>query len=373
MSVGEVLRRTVDTLVGTSPGAPAGCVLGVDLDGVRTVAAAGSASPELADAPMRRETAHDLASVTKVVGTTTALHRLASERQLDVDAPVVQLVPGFGGSRDTSIRDLLLHRAGLWEWQPLYLAPETADDPFATVDALPLRHPPGREHHYSDLGFMTLGRVVVAVAGAPLEAAIRELVGEPLGLGHLGYGPADGDLATSGSGDDVERRMVADGEPYPVLWSDRGFAWRTGAIRGAANDGNCFHAFGGIAGHAGLFATIDDVLDVAAALSRADHHPALWEPATTADFFAAGPDPEQALGWRRDELTVAGERLPLLWHPGFTGTAVGFVPGRGIALAMLTNRLLAADPQPTATHWQAALDALATILGTREIEHHDDE
>jgi CubicO group peptidase (beta-lactamase class C family) len=368
MSTIDLLRRTADDLTASAPGAPPGCVLGVDLDGVRTVVAAGTASPELHEAPMRREIVHDLASVTKAVGTTTALHRLASEGQLDLHAPVVQLVPSFGGSRDTSIRDVLRHRAGLWEWQPLYLAPGVADDPFAAVDALPLRYSPGQERHYSDVGFLTLGRVVVAAAGAPLETAIRQLVAEPLGLDRLGFGPVDGDVATSAVGDDTERRMVATGEPYPVLWNDHGFSWRTDPIRGVAHDGNCFHAFDGVAGHAGLFAPLDELLDVGAALSRADEDPSLWHPEVTAEFFAAGPDPEQALGWRRAEFTVDGEPtpLPMLWHPGFTGCTVGFVPGRNIAVALATNRLLAADPQPTALHWQRALDALATILSTQE-------
>lgn len=366
MSAVETLRRAADDLLAPSPGAPPGCVIGVDLGGIRTVVAAGTASPELPGAQMHRETLHDLASVTKVVGTTTALHRLASERQLDLDAPVVRLVPGFGGSPATSVRDLLRHRAGLWEWQPLYLSPDVTDDPYAVIDSLPLRYAPGQERHYSDLGFLTLGRVLAAAAGAPLPAAVRQLVTDPLGVQRLGFGPVGGDVATSAHGNAVERRMVASGDPYPVLWDDDRFPWRTGHIRGTVNDANCFHAFGGVAGHAGLFGGIDEVLDVAAALSRADDDPALWDPVVTADFFAAGPDPEQALGWRRRSLVVDGEVLPLLWHPGFTGTAVGFVPGRRVAVALLTNRLLAEAPQPTETHWQRALDALASTLSMEE-------
>jgi serine-type D-Ala-D-Ala carboxypeptidase len=365
MSAHEVVRAAADAIVAPDVAAPAGCVIGVDIDGTRTVAAAGLAAPERPDgAPMHRGIRHDLASVTKVVGTTTALHRLASMRELSFDDPVVRFVPGFGGAADTSLRDLLQHRSGLWEWQPLYLAP--GRDPFATIDALPLRYAARTERHYSDLGFMTLGRVIETAAGAPLDVALRELVVRPLGLRTLGFGPVDGEVATSSLGDETERRMVATGHPYPVLWSDDGFAWRTEPVNGVANDGNCFHAFGGVAGHAGLFGSVDDLLDVAAALSRADDDPELWDPAVTADVFAAGPDPEQALGWRRRDLVVQGERMPLLWHPGFTGCAVGFVPGRGIAVAFASNRLLAQEPQPTDVHWRRALDALASILSTQE-------
>lgn len=362
MSAHEILSAAAEIVVAPGVAAPAGCVIGVDLDGERSVATAGLAAPEL-DAPMRRATRHDLASVSKVVGTTTALHRLASMGELSLDRPVMTLVPSFGGAADTTIRDLLQHRAGLWEWQPLYLAPDA--NPFDALDALPLRYPPRAGRHYSDLGFITLGRVVEVVAGVPLDAAVGELVTRPLGLRTLGYGPVEGDVATSATGDDAERNMVATGHPYPALWRDEGFAWRSTPLKGSVNDGNCFHAFEGVAGHAGLFGSIDDLLDVAAALSRADDDE-LWNPDVTADVLAAGPDAEQALGWRRRELVVGGEPLPLLWHGGFTGCAVGFVPGRRIAVAFASNRLLAPEPQPTDFHWRHALDALASILSTQE-------
>ncbi|WP_448808862.1 serine hydrolase domain-containing protein [Agromyces bauzanensis] len=364
MTARATLLAAAEAVVAPDVSAPAGCVIGIEVDGERTVATAGLAAPERGGAPMRRSTRHDLASVSKVVGTTTALHRLASMGELSFDHPVVEFVPSFGGAADTSIRDLLQHRAGLWEWQPLYLAPDS--DPFDAMDALPLRYPPRAERHYSDLGFITLGRVVAAVAGMPLGAAVDELVARPLGLRTLGYGPVDGDVATSAMGDDAERRMVATGHPYPVFWPADAFAWRTAPVNGVADDGNCFHAFGGVAGHAGLFGSIDDLLDAATALSRADDDTELWNPAITADVFAAGSDPGQALGWRRRELLVRGERLPLLWHPGFTGCAVGFVPGRSIAVAFASNRLLATEPKPTDVHWRHALDALASILSTQE-------
>ncbi|MFP3786476.1 hypothetical protein, partial [Burkholderia sp. SIMBA_024] len=72
--------------------------------------------------------------------------------------------------------------------------------------------------------------------------------------------------------------MVATGEPYPILTSRRHFAWREEEITGAANDGNCFHAFGGIAGHAGLFSTADDLLTLGTALAAPAQHADLWNP-----------------------------------------------------------------------------------------------
>ena len=160
--------------------------------------------------------------------------------------------------------------------------------------------------------------------------------------------------------------MVTTGKPHPVLWGDDGFPWRTGPIRGSVNDGNCAHAFSGVAGHAGLFSNVDGMLDVAMALSTAEEFPSMWDPGVTADFFAAGPDAEQALGWRRGEILIDDAPRTLLWHPGFTGTAVGFVPGAGLAVAFAANRLLAAQPETTTVLWQRVLAAVAQILREQE-------
>lgn len=361
-----ILQHLADTMVLPSPHAPAGCVLGMEVAGVRTVVTAGAASPELSPR-MERSTLFDLASVSKVLGTTTCLHRLAGMRLLDVDTPVRRLIPSFGGADSTTVRDLLQHRGGLWDWQPLYLAPGGQENPFRVIDGLPLRYDPGKERHYSDLGFMTLGRVVEVVAAVPLAVAVRELVADPLALGPFSYGPVSGtSIATSGLDDRVERRMVATGEPHPVLWGDHGFSWRTGPIRGTVNDGNCAHAFSGVAGHAGLFSNVDGLLDVAVSLSTAENNPSMWDPGVTADFFAAGPDVEQALGWRRGEILLDDAPRTLLWHPGFTGTAVGFVPGAGLAIAFAANRLLADQPQPTTVLWQRVLAAVEQILREQE-------
>lgn len=361
-----LLQDVADTMVSPSSHSPAGCVLGIDVAGARKVVTAGVAAPEAAG-PMQRSTLFDLASVSKVVGTTSCLHRLVSLRLLDIDTPVRRIIAGFGGADSTTVRDLLHHRAGLWEWQPLYLAPGGRDRPFDVIDGLPLRYAPGREHHYSDLGFMTLGRVVESITSASLAVSVRELIAEPLGVQSLSFGPVNHtSCATSGLDDRLERRMVATGEPHPVFWGDDGFPWRTDPIRGTVNDGNAAHAFSGVAGHAGLFSNVDALLDIGVALSTADDVPSLWDPAVTADFFAAGPDTHQALGWRRSELSIGDITKPLLWHPGFTGTALGFVPGAHIAVAFASNRLLADDPQPTPLLWQRVLAALTELLRYQE-------
>lgn len=346
--------------------------------GVEHLTLSGVCGPEADAPPLGRETRHDLASVTKIVATTAALMTLVSRRALSVDDPVTRYLPGFsGGGKDAvTLRDLLQHRGGLWEWQPVYVAlaalragpPRDAvsSDQAAAlrmVEQLPLRYGPHTGRHYSDLGFMLLGAVIAAVAGASLDRAVAELVTGPLGMdatsfGHPDSWPAGGaDVATSAIGDDIERAMVATGDPYPVSWPPDVFTdWRTGPIVGEVNDGNAFHAFGGVAGHAGLFSTLDDLLTFATAVAHPEQA-APWHPEVVAEFAAAGPDAEQALGFRRYPVTIDGREEVVVGHPGFVGCAVGCIPDGDLAVALASNRLLGDPPLPTTTDlWLAALD-----------------
>jgi CubicO group peptidase (beta-lactamase class C family) len=339
-----------------SASAPPGVVAGVVTDAGRDIAAGGLA--DLAGTPVTPATAFDIASVSKVVATTTAILRLVSRNELGFDDPVDRFIRGTACAPQATVRHLLQHRAGLWEWQPLYLDREHAGDPAAVADAIPLRYGLDEGRHYSDLGFMLLGRIVAAVTGLPLDTAVRELVTAPLGLDRTGYGPVSRPVASSAVGDAAERRMVATGEPYPILTTVRDFAWRDDEITGAVNDGNCFHALGGVSGHAGLFSTADDLLTLGAALAAPERHPELWDPDVVAELFRDGPDAGQALGWRSDTVAVAGRPTRMLWHPGYTGCALGLLPSAGTAAVLLTNRLLAPTPAPTDRLWRTALPAL---------------
>jgi serine-type D-Ala-D-Ala carboxypeptidase len=180
----------------------------------------------------------------------------------------------------------------------------------------------------------------------------------PLGLARTGFGPVQPPAAATAIGDASERRMVATGQPYPILAEARDLAWREGEILGTANDGNCFHAFGGVSGHAGLFSTADDLLTLGTALASSAEHEDLWHPDAVADLYRDGPDLGQALGWRSDAVRVDGREQRMLWHPGFTGCALGFIPGAATAVVLLSNRLLAVEPATTETLWRSALPAL---------------
>ncbi|MGW2160258.1 serine hydrolase domain-containing protein [Nonomuraea sp. NPDC001699] len=302
------------------------------------------------DAPMTLGTYHDLASVTKVVATTTALIRLVSDRLVDLDERAGAYLPA-GCPEQVSVRDLLLHRAGLWEWWPMYLDPRVPAP----------RYPPGRERHYSDLGFILLGRVVETVTGTSLDRAVAELVTGPLGLDDTTYArPAGPEVAMSALDDRVEMRMLDTSEPYPVPFRAADFAgWRRGPVLGQVADGNAYHAFGGVSGHAGLFSTVPDLLRYAGALSRYEEHDRLWRPEVAREFFRPGPDPGQALGFRTYELVLRDETVTVLGHPGYVGCVVGFVPGRDVAIALASNRLLTPGvPTPTDALWTGLLQAI---------------
>ncbi|WP_226530962.1 serine hydrolase domain-containing protein [Microbacterium paraoxydans] len=335
---------------------PRGVVAGVVTEAGRDVAAGGLA--DLAGTPTTTETAFDIASVSKVAATTTAILNLVSRGDLRFDDRVDRFLSGTACAPGTTVRHLLQHRAGLWEWQPLYLDREHPGDPAAAADAIPLRYGLDDARHYSDLGFMLLGRIVEAVADLPLDEAVRELVTAPLGLDRTGYGPVGRPVASSAVGDIAERRMVATGEPYPILTASRDFTWREGEIAGVVNDGNCFHALHGVSGHAGFFSTADDLLTLGEALAAPDRHPALWNPDTVAELFRDGPDAGQALGWRSDTVAVAGRSTRVLWHPGFTGCALGIIPNTGTAAVLLSTRLFAPEPAPTEVLWRTVLPAL---------------
>lgn len=360
----EPVATLVDPVETTTP--PAGAVVGswTPANGTRT-AAAGVRGPD--GAPMTTDTVHDLASVTKLF-TTAAILRLTSSGDVVLDDPLDTYLP-FPGPVPT-VRHLLQHRSGLLPWQPLYLQTGDLDgrhqDPGATLDlirSLPRSAAPDQEWNYSDLGFILLGAVINTVTGNDLRTAIAELITDPLGI-EVGYGPhSTGHLATSSLDDRVERRMVATGEPHPVIIDGSFDHWRDVPSTGEVNDGNAYHALGGVSGHAGLFAGIDDLITFGRALTHSDH--GLWRAEVLAEFFRPGPDPEQGLGFR---LRGLGSGRQLAWHPGFTGTALGVCPGPDpVVVALATNRLVTeATPMPTVRLWEYALRGLGLVPDHRE-------
>ncbi|GLK16683.1 serine hydrolase domain-containing protein [Herbiconiux flava] len=368
MSASDVLGIGVGALLAHGF---SGAVLGVAAGGERSIGVAGRTGPAAADPPLTAAARFDIASVTKILATTTSLLRLVSQRRVGLDDPIGRFLPAFSGAdrAEVTVRHLLSHRGGLAPWWPLYIdAQRSGRDPFEIAVGLPLASRPGSTRVYSDLGFLLLGGVIEAVTGTGLAEAVTALVIDPLGLTGTGYAhptPGDALVLASADGDEVERRMVETGRPYAVPFAAEDFdGWRERVICGEVNDGNAFHAFGGVAGHAGLFSSADDLLTLGSALAGGPSGEGLWSSAVAEEFFAASPDPEQALGLRRYRADLGRGEEDVLGHPGFTGVAFGFVPGADTAVIIATNRLIGSevtndrlwrDAMPV---WREALAAL---------------
>jgi CubicO group peptidase (beta-lactamase class C family) len=172
----------------------------------------------------------------------------------------------------------------------------------------------------------------------------------PLGMADTAFRPTVRCVPTS-LGDRVERRMVETGTPYPVTppVSPAEFAWRTHRLAGEANDGNCWHAFGGVAGHAGLFTTVPDLIRFGQSLLASLRGSGPWSRA--AEFCAPGRDAAQGLGFR-----VTGRRVE---HPGFPGARFAVLPELDRVVVLLCNRLFGpGEPASPDAEWAELVSAV---------------
>jgi CubicO group peptidase (beta-lactamase class C family) len=358
--------------LGRAGGHPASAVAGVRTAAGTAVAEGGWARLPAAGRsgePMTRQTLLDLASVTKVAATTTLIMRLVAAGQLRLETPAHRFLPSFtGAGKDAvTVEHLLTHTAGLPSWWPLYCEARDRDAALERAQQLPLASRPGAAWCYSDLGLILAGGVVERVTAVGLADAFRQLVAEPLGLAAR-YGPVPADGAAASADSDVyEFGMIATGRPYPVPFTEHDFpGWRNRPLRGEVNDGNAAHALGGVAGHAGLFATVDDLLRLGAALRGGD-----FIPAPVLARFAAPTviHPEQAVGFRRRLAEVGGSALTLLYHGGFTGTFFAFgledelvVAGGAMRLYGTLGPIPADGQQPTVDHLVSGADIQSVLL-----------
>jgi CubicO group peptidase (beta-lactamase class C family) len=325
-----VLRDVVDRLLylGDEKHRPASAIAGVRIGPHTRVEAGGWAvrpGPGTDGVPMSGELALDLASVTKMASTTMLAMRLVADGLLELDAPAHRYLPDFhGDGRDmVTVEHLLTHTAGLQPWWPLYCETRERNSALQRVQALPLASAPGATWTYSDPGMILAGLIVERITALSQAEAFRTLIAEPLSLGAT-YGPIPAERAvTSADNDLYEFQMVATGRPYPVPFGTDSFAgWRERSLRGEVDDGNAAHALAGVAGHAGLFATVDDLLALGAALQSGE----LVKPDVLTRFATpTAVEREQAIGFRRTQIATDQGPLTLLHHGGFTGTffAVG--------------------------------------------------
>lgn len=282
--------------------------------------------------PSPDSTYWDIASITKVVGTASAVMRLVDAGRVNLDAPVRQYLPRFvGGLRDqVTVRMLLDHTSGLRSYAPLFKRARTRA---SAVELLYEERPnrrPGDLPVYSDLNAIFLGLLIENVSRMPLDQFVSREVFEPLGMEQTTYRPTAS----------MKRRTV----PTAV--------WRGHPVQGQVNDPNAA-ILGGAAGHAGIFSTGMDMARYAQMwLNEGAGLSGQWvSPGTVKRFLTRGTNSgPRLLGWDTPEL--AGNEPSLYGtlisdaaygHTGFTGTEIWVDPTRDLFLVFLTNRTF--DPR----------------------------
>lgn len=299
--------------------------------------------------PMTTEHLFDIASLTKVVGTTTAIMLLLDKGLLQVDDAVAKYIPAFAApdKKEITIRHLLTHTAGLYEWYPLYYRATSKQQTYQLISELPLHFPVGKQRRYSDLGFTVLGQIVEKVSGLSLEVFVQQHIFIPLGMVHTGYNPLKNGfakIAATSHGNPYEYRMVHDTslgfvfkEIDPAQWN----GWRQYTLKGEVNDGNAWYANGGVSGAAGLFSTIDDVQKLVDMLmNKGMVNGKQFISAETIQLFLTKDLFNNGLGWMMDADNAFMKYAPAgsFGHTGFTGTSIAVVPSKKLSVIILINR-----------------------------------
>lgn len=307
---------------------------------------------KLLNPPEKMTTDHlfDIASLTKVIGTTTSIMLLADRGLLKIEDPVYKYIKAFDTpeKREITIHHLLIHTAGLYEWYPLYYRAANKMESYRLIGDLPLMFPVGAQRRYSDLGFVILGEIIETISGMPLEKFMEKNIFIPLNMNSTTYNPLlkgkFKNIAATSHGNPYEKRMVYDStlgfkikEIDPAKWN----AWRTYTLRGEVNDGNAWYANGGISGAAGLFSTVEDLqklVDMLINKGKTGSHQFISE--KTIHAFLTKDKFNNGLGWMMDPDNSFMKNSPegTFGHTGFTGTSITVIPKYDISVILLINR-----------------------------------
>lgn len=264
-------------------------------------------------APLWRHAVYDLASVTKVIGTTTVALQLMHSGQLDIKRPVQDYLPDFH-SQEVTVLNLMTHTSGLSGYIPnrnALAAPEL----LAAIQALPISSA-NLNHRvvYTDLGLILMGLIIEKLVGAPVQDVVTQQVLTPLGLPDATFTP---------------RRQQA----VPTVYSP------TGLLKGTVHDPKG-RVLGRQCGSAGLFASTDDLVRFSRFMLGQIDVPTVLDQATIESLYADWT-PNQHLRrsfgwnlWRLDERTQ-----PVIFHTGYTGTLLMLDRQKQSALVFLSNRV----------------------------------
>ncbi len=291
------------------------------------------------------DTIYDLASVTKVIATTAACMILYDRGLFNLDQPLADLLPEFADSgaeqdaarrRQVTLRMLLSHSSGLPAYIKLFQTAHNKDELIQQALRIPLTANPDSHAEYSDIGFILLGQALEKLSGERLDQFCRREIFAKLNLGHTCFNPP------------AELKLA-----IPPTEDDRTFRHRL--IQGEVNDENA-SVMGGVAGHAGCFATSLDVSDFAHCMLQGSHSRAgfagEWAGGgtplvkkETLEIFTSRqslpPGTSRALGWDTpSQPSQSGKYFSSrsYGHLGYTGTSLWIDPDRQLSVTLLTNR-----------------------------------
>ena len=282
----------------------------------------GERSIEPRRAPMTVDTIFDIASLTKVVATTIAIMQLEEQGKIRINDPVVKYIPEFAqnGKEDITVRELLTHHSGLPKSLDLAEVWHGKETAYRMAFGEKLLDPPGAQFLYSDVDFIVLGALVERVTGLPLDEYCQQKIFAPLQMEHTRYLP-------------------------PAVWlpniAPTQFDEHDQMLHGTVHDPTA-RRMGGVAGHAGVFSTADDLAKFAEFLMSGG--PALSPQAIEKMTTPQQPPTSDVLrgfGWDIDSpfSSNRGELLPVgsYGHTGFTGTSLWIDPTTRTFIILLTN------------------------------------
>jgi CubicO group peptidase (beta-lactamase class C family) len=294
---------------------------------VKYADASGITLPADQQVPMRPDTIFDMASISKLFTSIVVMQQVEAGR-IDLDAPVASYLPSFAtnGKESITVRQLLTHTSGLPSWMRLWSYPDRESRIRAVLEVAP-KAPPQTLYEYSDLNLITLGVLVEKVSGKPLDVLVREGITEPLGMEDTGYNPP---------ADKLDRIAATEYQTDPPR----------GMVRGSVHDENAW-SLGGVAGHAGVFSTANDLAILAQTIlnggtyqrQRVLRRESVAQMLT--NFNEAFPGHSHGLGFDLDQRFYMGalSSPATAGHTGFTGTSIVIDPLSRSFVILLTNRV----------------------------------
>ena len=309
-------------------------------------------------APMPVDAICDLASLTKVIGTTTAAEILYDRKKLKLDAPVTKYIPEFAGTPGHDkilVRNLLTHSSGLNSREVLWKQAKDRQGIMNLIYKMPVDWEPGTRYEYRDYNIILMGEIVQRISGQPLDQFLEQNVFIPLGMRDTGFNPAPKllDRIPPTEQDDVLRHTL---------------------VHGVVHDENAY-LMGGVSGHAGLFSTASDLAKFAQMyLNGGTYNGRRIVSTQTINLFMkrqiVPPTSPRALGWDTAvKGSFAGDLASphAILHTGFTGTSIYIDPDRDAFIILLTNRV---NPTRNSTLIGQARPTIHTaILATLDQEH----